>query len=407
MIEPALDATKTAPEEDVTTTLYRAAIGPVSNGYYLPIFTRFEAADHAGISWNTAAALWTFNWLAFRQLWAVALAYAGALVALLLLVFGIGRLVFQLSDTLVSALALGFGLAAFVLPGLFGNAVFHSECRKRMSKALVANSDVSQACAQLTRQASTRKRAIILAVANVVFAAAAVLAYLQLSALSNLTVMPQGALEAGHVAVGRAVDMAPAASTPVATQAPAPAITASQPASTPALVPASAPASAPQAAASTPVAPTPRPSAPAAAVTSNTMAMVDTMKQAAPKPELSAKPVKKAKPTDVEKPQKAEPKTKPVKPEIAAKPVKPAKAPANAADKPYFINVGLFAVAENAERAHAKLLEAQLPSTLKELSSTKGQQIRVRVGPFASKSDAQEAVKKIKALQLDAMIVQP
>jgi cell division protein FtsN len=31
----------------------------------------------------------------------------------------------------------------------------------------------------------------------------------------------------------------------------------------------------------------------------------------------------------------------------------------------------------------------------------------VRVGPFASKSDAQEAVKKIKALQLDAMIVQP
>ena len=407
MIEPALDATKTAPEEDVTTTLYRAAIGPVSNNYYLPIFTRFEAVDHAGISWNTAAALSTLNWLAFRQLWGAALAYAGALVALLLLVFGIGRLVFQLSDTLVSALALGFGLAAFVLPGLFGNAVFHTECRKRMSKALVANSDVSQACAQLTRQASTRKRAIILAVANVVFAAAAVLAYLQLSALSNLTVMPQGALEAGHVAVGRAVDMAPAASTPVATQAPAPAITASQPASTPALVPASAPASAPQAAASTPVAPTPRPSAPAAAVTSNTMAMVDTMKQAAPKPELSAKPVKKAKPTEVEKPQKAEPKTKPVKPEIAAKPVKPAKAPANAADKPYFINVGLFAVAENAERAHAKLLEAQLPSTLKELSSTKGQQIRVRVGPFASKSDAQEAVKKIKALQLDAMIVQP
>jgi cell division septation protein DedD len=440
MIEPALDATKTAPEEDVTTTLYRAAIGPVSNNYYLPIFTRFEAVDHAGISWNTAAALSTLNWLAFRQLWGAALAYAGALVALLLLVFGIGRLVFQLSDTLVSALALGFGLAAFVLPGLFGNAVFHTECRKRMSKALVANSDVSQACAQLTRQASTRKRAIILAVANVVFAVAAVLAYLQLSALSNLTVMPQGALEAGHVAVGRAVDMAPAASTPVATQAPAPAITASQPASTPALVPASAPASAPtpvlaiasaplplatasattlptivpapasapQAPASTPVAPTPRTSAPAAAiVSSSTMAMVDTMKQAAPKPELSAKPVKKAKATEVEKPQKAEPKTKPAKPEIAAKPEKNTKAPTKAADKPYFINVGLFAVAENAERAHAKLLEAQLPSTLKELSSTKGQQIRVRVGPFASKSDAQEAVKKIKALQLDAMIVQP
>jgi cell division septation protein DedD len=439
MIEPTLDATTAAPEEDVTTTLYRAAIGPISNGYYLPIFTRFEAADHAGISWNTAAALSTLNWLAFRQLWSAALAYAGLLVAVLLLVFGIGRLVFQLPDALVSALALGFGLAAFVLPGLFGNAVFHTDCRKRMSKALVAHSDVAEACAQLTRQASTRKRAIILAVANVVFVAVAVLAYLQLSALSNLTVMPQGALESGHVAVGRAVDMTPAARAPVAMQAPAPAITASQPASTPALVPASAPASAPtpvlavasaplplatasattlpavvptpasapQSVASPPVAPTPRPSAPAAAVASNTMAMVDTMKQAAPKQELSAKPVKKAKATEVEKPQKVEPKAKPVKPEIAAKPEKPAKAPVNPTDKPYFINVGLFAVAENAERAHAKLLEAQLPSTLKELSSTKGPQIRVRVGPFASKSDAQEAVKKIKALQLDAIIVQP
>ncbi|MEI8157650.1 MAG: DUF2628 domain-containing protein, partial [Burkholderiales bacterium] len=238
MIEPTLDATTPAPQEDVTTTLYRAAIGPVGNGYYLPIFTRFEAADHAGISWNTAAALTTLNWLAFRQLWAAALAYAGALVAVLLLVFGIGRLVFQLPDALVSALGLGFGLAAFVLPGLFGNAVFHTDCRKRMSKALVANSDVGEACAQLTRQASTRKRAIILGVANVVFAAVAVLAYLQLSALSNLTVMPQGALEAGHVAVGRAVDMTPAASAPPAMQAPAsasaPSTAASEPASTPA-----------------------------------------------------------------------------------------------------------------------------------------------------------------------------
>jgi dTDP-4-dehydrorhamnose 3,5-epimerase len=155
MIEPTLATASPAQEEDVTTTLYRAVIGPVSNSYYLPIFTRFEAADHAGISWNTAAALSTLNWLAFRRLWGAALAYFGALVAIVLLVFGIGRLVFQLPDALVGALTLGFGVAAFVLPGLFGNAVFHTECRKRMSKALVAHSDVREACAQLTRQAGT------------------------------------------------------------------------------------------------------------------------------------------------------------------------------------------------------------------------------------------------------------
>ncbi len=378
MIEPALATAKPAPEEDVTTSLYRAAIGPVSNGYYLPIFTRFEAAEHAGISWNTAAALSTLNWLVFRQQWAAALAYCGAVVAIVLLVFGIGRVVFQLPDTLVGALALGFGLAAFVLPGLFANAVFHTDCRKRMAKALVAHSDVRDAYAQLTRQASTRKQAIILAAANVVFWVLAVLLYLQLSALSNMTVMPSGALEAGHVAQGRTTDIAPVASAPVAPPvalpASEPATGASEPAET-----ASAPAIAASVPASIPVAALATASTPAPSVAaSNTMAMVDTVGR------------------DVTK---SLPKTKPV---AEAKPAKPVKH-----TKPYFVNVGLFAVAANAERAHAKLLGAQLASQLSELKSAKGPQIRVRVGPFATKAEAQAAVGKIKALQLDAIVVQP
>ena len=97
------------------------------------------------------------------------------------------------------------------------------------------------------------------------------------------------------------------------------------------------------------------------------------------------------------------------KPVDAPTPKRETATPASAdtADKPYFINVGLFSVPENAANAHAKLLEAQLPSVLKELKAAKGRQIRVRVGPFTSKSDAQTAVEKIKALQLDAIIVQP
>ncbi len=447
-----------APEEDVTTTLYRAAIGPVSTGYYLPIFTRFEAADHAGISWNTAAALSTLNWLAFRRLWGAALAYLGALVAIVLLVFGIGRLVFQLPDALVAALALGFGLAAFVLPGLFGNAIFHTDCRKRMSRALVAHSAIEDACAALNRQAGTRRRATVLASANVVFWTLAVLLYLQISAWSNLTVMPQGALEAGHVAVGRTVDItnpasAPAstavrayaplglaasnpatvapASTDAASAAPAPAATvASASPAASAVLPPQAAASAVAAAASAPVVVAsqalntlPRPSAPVAALAAPaTMAMADTMRQSAskteplPKSEKPVKPIgpaKPVKPLEMDKPAKAESKAapatpaKPVKAEKPAKPQKPAKAPATAADKPYFINVGLFAVAANADRTHARLLEAQLPSMRTELKSSKGPQIRVRVGPFTTKQDAQDAAAKIQAMQLDAMIVQP
>lgn len=441
MIEPTFSSAPPAPappapEENVTTALYRAAIGPINGNYYLPIFTRFEAADHADISWNTAASLTTLNWLAFRKLWTAALAYVGIIVAVALLVFGIGRLVFQFSDTLIMALCLGFGLAAFVLPGLFGNAVLHAACRKKMSLALTAHTKVEDACAQLIRQAPTRQRAIWLACASAAFWMVAVFSYVQISALSNVAVMPHGALEAGHVAVGKTTDLsAPPAvlSTPTAS-ASAATVAASAPASAAATpMAAASAASAPVAAASTAL-----PASAPAPVASASVAVASQPVVAAPiataseparanKPEPKASTSKAAHsatlkadakasaPTRTERDKKvAEPTV--VRAKKAQPPTTTTEAPkrkassmatADAAVKPYFINVGLFAVPENAASAHTKLLEAQLPSVLKELKSTKGRQIRVRVGPYHSKTDAQAAVEKIKALQLDAVVVQP
>ncbi len=416
-----------APEEDVTTTLYRAAIGPVSGAHYLPVFTRFEAADHAGISWNTAAALSTFNWLMFRQLWPAALAYVGAIVAVLLLVFGIGRLVFQFSDTLMMALALGFGLAAFVLPGLFGNALLYTECRKRMAAAIAAHTELKDACAQLTRQASTRRRAISLAVANAAFWMLVLYSYLQFSALGNLAVMPQGALEPGNVAVGRAVDasttalapvvLASAPATPAPQAASAPTLVASAPmASASAVQPASAPVSAPLVASvpasapSAPVAAAPSPATKASATPVKAAAAASKPSGKSPvtkEAEKSEKAAKAAKATKAE-----EKRAKAALTDTATAPKRKASATttvsATGSDKPYFINVGLFAKPENAANAHAKLLEAQLPSVAKELKSSKVPSLtRVRVGPFSTQQEAQVAVEKIKALQLDAIIVQP
>ncbi|MDO8283530.1 MAG: SPOR domain-containing protein [Rhodoferax sp.] len=436
MIEPTFSseapaAATPAPEEGVTTALYRAAIGPVNGNYYLPIFTRFEAADHAGISWNTAASLTTLTWLAFRQLWTAALAYVGIMVAVALLVFGIGRLVFQFSDTLMMALGLGFGLAAFVLPGLFGNAVLHTECRKKMSSALTAHTEVADACAQLNRRAPTRQRAIWLACANVAFWVAAVFSYVQISALSTLAVMPHGALEAGHVAVGKTTDLtaplalpptptAPASESTTAASASSSALASAPAAPTAAASAASAPAapvaSAPVAAASTalPASASATPVVAVSAPAPRTVASVPATKTSASKTEpkasapAKAERVKKEVEPTVVRAKKAQTPTAteaPKRKASAAASVTVTKT-ADASDKPYFINVGLFAIPENAASAHAKLLEAQLPSVLKELKSTKGRQIRVRVGPYRSKTDAQAAVEKIKALQLDAVIVQ-
>lgn len=419
-------AAEPAPEEDVTTALYRAAIGPVSTSYYLPIFTRFEESGRAGISWNTAASLATFSWLVFRQLWAAALAYVGIVVAVLLLVFGIGRLVFQFSDTLMMALGLGFGLAAFVLPGLFGNVVLHMESRKRMAAAIAAHADVKDALAQLNRQASTRRRAIAIGVASAAFGALVVSAYLQFSALSNLAVMPQGALDAGHVAVGRAVDgtvtsaaapalAASAASTAIAASAPASqpasaptATAASAPASaaaSPVIAPASAPASVPMAMATAASSATPAASAAASAAPAASAAGAIASAPVAPASAPASAPAKASKPA----PGKTEAPAARTDKAAERKPApKSASKPAAASTaKPYYVNVGLFAVPENASRAHDKLLAAQLPSVTKELKSAKGPLTRVRVGPFASQQEARTAADKIKALQLDAIVVQP
>lgn len=440
MIEPTFSPATPAPEEDVTTALYRAAIGPLNVGYYLPIFTRFEETGRAGISWNNAACISTLNWLVFRQLWIAALAYAGIVVALVLLVFGIGRLVFDLSDALTMALALGFGLIAFVVPGLFGNALLHRDCRRRMAKALAAHSVVAEACAELLQQASSRRRALWLAGANVAVVLAVVLAYLQFSALSSVAVMPQGALEAGHVSVGRTTEPPkpnnlPTSESPIppasalasisATVAALPA-TASLPqlaASAPPAPPASATsipgASAPSvaaansvpASAASPVPVTALPSAPAPApapakAASRSVVAVPPAKTTAIAPAASvSKPLAKAPPK--KEAEKAEKRAKVPPTAVPSKAAASATPSLDATDKPFFINVGLFAKPENAANAHAKLLEAQLPSVTKALKSSRGPLTRVRVGPFASQADAQAAAEKIKALQLDAMIVQP
>lgn len=416
MIEPTLSTSTPPPEEDVTTTLYRAAIGPVSNGYYLPIFSRFEAADRAGISWNTAASLLTLNWLVFRKLWVAALAYVGALVAVGLLVFGIGHLVFQFSDGLLMALAVGFGLIAFVLPGLFGNALFHGECRKAMAKALTGHSNVADARDALLSQASDRNRLIKLAAVNLGLLLISGFAYQQFSALRNLAVMPQGALEAGNVAVVRANDppslpitMAPAVAASAIASATSP--VASAVPSAAASGPVSAPIAAPMTASAVAAASSP---ASEPATKANTIAKIANETQSAVS--APAAPLAKA-PTAVaaaSTPAAKAPAKKALAASLAEKSKKaastptaklPAKDSAKEITKSFYINVGLFGVPENAAKAHAKLLEAGLPSVMKELKS-KTRQIRVRVGPFSSQAQVDAAVQKIKALQLDASIVQ-
>ena len=151
-------------EEDITSSLYCAAIGPVGADYYVPIFNRFEEANHAGITWNTTAALFTPALAVVSPALCLRAGLrSAAVLTVVLLVFGIGRVLFDFPDGLLIALGVGFGSMAFALPGLFGNALLHTECRKRMAAAVAANQNMGDARATLQAKASTRRRGIVLA----------------------------------------------------------------------------------------------------------------------------------------------------------------------------------------------------------------------------------------------------
>lgn len=239
-------------KESATTALYRAAIGPVNADYYLPIFTRFEATNRAGVSWNWAASLYTLNWMAFRGLWLAALVYAAT-------VGGMAILVFQFPDAVEVRVLLVLGVLSLVVPGVIGNALLHAESRKKMAHALSVSSTLAQACAMLNRQAGSRRRFIWLALLNVALAGAAVGVYLAFSGAGTLPLESKKMGEERKLAGGLVTDItpkpAPAASALPALPAPA--------ASLPELMPPSAAAS------SAPVA-LPLPVSPASAPTVST-----------------------------------------------------------------------------------------------------------------------------------------
>ena len=69
------------------------------------------------------------------------------------------------------------------------------------------------------------------------------------------------------------------------------------------------------------------------------------------------------------------------------------------------VQVGAFADADKAQEVRLKLEKAGLKTYTQVAETKDGKRIRVRVGPFASKSEADKAASKIKTLDLPAAIL--
>ena len=135
-----------------------------------------------------------------------------------------------------------------------------------------------------------------------------------------------------------------------------------------------------------------------------------------PKPEPKAPPKVEAKP-EPKPPAKLEAKPAPKAPAAGAESARatallegearPAagKSADDAASGRVVVQVGAFSDEAKAREARLKLEKAGLKTYTQVTETKNGKRIRVRVGPFASRADAEKAASKIKTLDLPAAIL--
>lgn len=91
---------------------------------------------------------------------------------------------------------------------------------------------------------------------------------------------------------------------------------------------------------------------------------------------------------------------------VQAKPVeKPAVKPAAAAEERFVVQVGAFAEVTRAREARLKVERAGLKTYTQVVETREGRRIRVRVGPFTTKMQADKAAEKIRKLDLPASVL--
>ncbi len=140
--------------------------------------------------------------------------------------------------------------------------------------------------------------------------------------------------------------------------------------------------------------------------------IVTEKKALTPEPAASA-PVQKEAKADPKPEPKAEPKPEPkvaaktppvIDEAVRAKALLEGKA-APEADGRLVVQVGAFSDADKAKEVRQKLEKAGLKTYTQVADTKDGKRIRVRVGPFATKADADKAASKIKGLDLPAAIL--
>jgi DedD protein len=115
----------------------------------------------------------------------------------------------------------------------------------------------------------------------------------------------------------------------------------------------------------------------------------------APRPAITAPEPSAAPPPTESPPPPSEAAGEP-KPSVA-KPAAVKEHPAVVTSKPgYYVQVGVFAKSENAKQAQAQLARNNIKARTDLVRSAAGQKTRVRIGPFASRAQAEAMLARVK-----------
>ena len=72
----------------------------------------------------------------------------------------------------------------------------------------------------------------------------------------------------------------------------------------------------------------------------------------------------------------------------------------------FYLNVGVYSEAANADKVLAQLHKSKLPALAQKMTSNKGEVTRLRSGPFESRKRAERALRKLQAANIDATVFQ-
>ena len=380
--------------------LYSAALGHGPQTHYLRRFAQFDKAGRTSPGWNGAASFCTLSWAVLRQLWVPALLYVAVLEGLALLAWGAWHWLLPAQAALPWPLLLAVAALVWVLPGMYGDALLHTEIRKRIVNALTQTQSVAEACTLLGQNASSPQRLKNLLYANAAVALIAIAAcsvWLPAGAVSaalvpSLPAEPEMTVAQALARVQSPVAGSPPGPEPVPATALAPALQA-VPTPAPAPIPAVVP---------TPVLPAPPLPAdkastpPATAQQPQESSPAKTLPPRAPAPPAKTKTAKTKPPTDTPA------RTRNPTPFTVSTPS--ARTAPVGTQPGYYLNVGIFAEEANARKVQARLFNANLPAFRQTLATAQGPRMRVRVGPFRTLQEATAARATLHGMALEAVV---